>query len=615
MLNNNEILNNPKIYIFCFSFKKDKDIEAIKKEAKTYYQTYKLVNEDYDFKFISLEDCIKDNVEEYDNQFDVYYWGINFNELLRKEKPDIIHVFADSLDGYYLFERNYPNFPITTLYTITGMIGFHKYDEGYLIHLRHAVDVGNLYLFVESITVKQEFEKIGLQTHLMLPRVKKSAIKSNQKQSKRNNFTIGFASSPLSKDIWEDRGIYLLLSVAQQLTNYKFKVAWRYEGYDELISLCEKNEINNIEIHNGHLDMAEFYNNIDVMLAPYTSQSNNHSCPLSIVESVLIGIPALVTEYVGLKDIVAHYQLGVISQSNSEDLITKLEELKHNYDFYKMNVVAHGEELFDIENLNKSYMGIYDQLAYQTSSPTLKDWQKELDDNNMFLVMDRNGMTSYYNDSFIAENYDESRFSDFPMRTYDKLERKAVDIFIKRFSPKQIGENEILDIASGDGRILRGLLEFGKVTAVENSSYMIAISVSKLSDTVCFIKDNFFEFSTDKRFDIITVFRFIRHFNIIDRGTLYKKIYGLLKDDGICIVDFPNTQAETQLRTSLKWGSFNVYDVFWHKFEILSELNTYGFEVLDEIPVGEYLNIGRVCDELPLSRIVCFRKKRVVDKV
>ncbi|RCX19019.1 glycosyltransferase involved in cell wall biosynthesis [Fontibacillus phaseoli] len=613
MFNNNLILKNPKIYIFCFSFKKDKDIEAIKKEARTYYQTYKSIDNRVDFKFISLEEELGDNVEKYEEQYDIYYWGMNFGGLLQKEKPDIIHIFADSLDGYYLFEKSYSPSSFVTLYTITGMVGLNKYDEGYLIHLRHAIDVGNLYLFVESTFVKEAFEQVGLQAHIMLPKLKNGLVKSQQTRSGDKCFTIGFASSPLSKDIWEDRGIYLLVSVAKQLSDYKFKLAWRYEGYQEMVDLCRESNVNNVEIHNGFLDMEKFYDDIDVMIAPYTSNNNNHSCPLSIVESVLYGIPVLVSEYVGLKDIITSYEIGVVSKSDSAEMVAKLKKIEENYNYYKLNADRYGKELFDINNFeNNNYLKIYNELISQMPSPTLKEWQEELDANGKYLVMDRIGMAEYYNDSFIAQNYDVSRFSEFPMRTYDKLERMAVNLLIKRFSQKSFGENEILDIASGDGRILQALLGFGEITAVENSSFMIATSVKKLSGTVCYVKNDFFNFMTDKKYDIITVFRFIRHFNYNDRKILYKKLNDFLEEGGIILADFPNTSAETQLRSSLKWASFNVYDVFWHLFELINELNDNGFEILDHISVGEYLNAGKIPDQLALSRIVCFRKKQAV---
>ncbi|MCT2195579.1 methyltransferase domain-containing protein [Paenibacillus sp. p3-SID1389] len=612
MSNNKVILSHPKVYFFCFSYKKEKDIEAIKKEVKAYYQAFKSINQEQTFKFISLEEELDDNEEVYDELNDVYYWGKNFSDLLLKEKPDIIHIFADSLEGYYLFERNYMSSSFVTLYTMTGMKGFQNPNEGYLVHLRHAIDIGNLYLFVESTHTKCELEKLGLQSHLMLPKVKSisSSAKMNRKDSR---FTIGFASSPLTKEIWEDRGVYLLLSVAEQLKNYRFKLAWRYEGYEELIELIQQNSIENIEVYNGHLDMAQFYSDIDVMIAPYTSKENNHACPLSIVESVVLGIPVLVTEHVGLKNIIKNYQFGVVSLSDCSDMISSLNLLVKDYDSYKRNVQELGKELFDISYLqyDNSYLKIYDELSYQLPSPTLKQWQHELNEAGKFLVMGHEGMTQYYNDSFIAANYDESRFAEFPMRTYDRLERKAIQMLIDVFAPRTIGNN-ILDIASGDGRILRTLSGLGEITAVENSSFMIATSVNKLSTAVSYVKKDFFDFNTEKKFDIITVFRFIRHFDFIDRKVIFKKIYDLLADDGIIIADFPNTQAETQLRSSLQWSDFNVYDVFWHQFELIDELHDHGFEVLDQIEVGEFLNPGRVSDHLPLSRIVCFRKRRAV---
>ncbi|AOZ93301.1 glycosyltransferase [Paenibacillus crassostreae] len=608
---NNMILNKPKIYIFCFGFKRERDIEAIKKEARTYYQFYKSISQSLEFKFISLENELLDNEEIYDADNDVYYWSYNFNELIQQQSPTIAHVFVDSLDGYFLFEKNYSSKSIITFNTVTGIDAFREFDEGYLEHLRHAIDVGNLYLFVESKVVKDEFLKMGLQTYLMYPRIK--ALRNRPEMIENKPFTIGFASAPLSKKDWEGRGIQLLVSLAAQLKHYKFKIAWRNEGYDDFIALLNENNLTNFEVYNGYLDMNDFYKGVDVMLAPYTTQKNNHSCPLSILESILLGIPVAVTNVVGLQDVVEQYNFGVVSKCEVGELAEKVGILEKNYDFYKKNAEDLGSELFDINKLdNNNYLKIYDEVIYQVAAPTLNEWRSQLNANNKYLVMNQDGMAEYYNDSFIANNYDESRFSEFPMRTYDLLERNALNILTEKHSPKGIGMNNILDIASGEGRIMRSLLEYGQITAVENSAFMISVSVRKLSDInkVTYVKNDFFSFITDEKYDIISVFRFIRHFNYLDRIILYQKIYKLLNDDGIIIADFPNKQAETQLRSVYQWGSFNVYDVFWNEFEIINELNDNGFQILDSISVGEYLNKGIMNnDELPLSRIVCFGKR------
>jgi glycosyltransferase involved in cell wall biosynthesis len=611
MSTNQVYLQKEKIYIFCFGFKKDRDIEAIKKEARTNYQYYKRNRTDIDFKFISLESDLEENEEVYDKEFDVYYWGYNFYNLISNQNPRIVHIFADSIEGYYLFEKNYKVKRFITLYTITGIDGFREYDESYLQHLLHAIDVGNLFLFVESVSVKTALTNSGLKSILVHPQV--DLQRSKLVKTKNLQYTIGFASAPLDKEAWTDRGIYFLVSIMKQLCDFQFKVAWRGEFYAEFIALLEENDVINCEVHNGYLDMYEFYKDVDAMIAPFMSLKNNHSSPLSIIESVALAMPVVVTNLVGIHELISQHQFGVVAQNNTEDMVIKINELREKHSYYQKNTEEFGLNLFDIRNTRNSYLKYYDEIKFQANSPTLDQWRSQLNNENKYLVMDRVGMAEYYNDSFIADNYDESRFSKYPMRTYDMLERKAIAYQVEKYKASDDAEIDILDVASGDGRILRELLRFGKVTAVENSAFMISVSSRKLpgSNVAEYVESDFFEFQTEQKYDVITIFRFIRHFNYIDRIKIYEKLSSLLNRDGIIIADFPNKQTETQLRSYHRWASFNVYDVFWNDFEIFEELNDNGFKILDKIPIGEHLMSkgDRINDELPLSRVVCFCKK------
>ncbi|MFH5181197.1 class I SAM-dependent methyltransferase [Paenibacillus sp. TAB 01] len=179
-----------------------------------------------------------------------------------------------------------------------------------------------------------------------------------------------------------------------------------------------------------------------------------------------------------------------------------------------------------------------------------------------------------------------------------------------------LAKTKLLDIASGDGRILRELTKYGHVSALENSGFMISVSARKLDSNskVTYIKDNFYDFESIRhQYDVITIFRFIRHYDYCDRKKIYHKLYELVRDDGIILCEFPNKVTETQLRASIGWENFNVYDVFWHEFEIKEELEENNFEILDTIPYGEMLLSEEVVksQSVPLAFLVCFRKKRV----
>ncbi|WP_410770720.1 methyltransferase domain-containing protein [Fontibacillus sp. BL9] len=605
-------LNNsrPLIYFFCFSYKDEKDIEAIKKEAKTYFNEFSKSFRDFEYRFVSLESDLQDNVEIYDENENVYYWSYNFSELISRHNPGLIHIFHDDLDAYQLFERNYDTDSRVTLFNVTGMEPLKRTDEQFLEHLSHAIDVGNLQIISQSEAVRENLSTYGLRSTFMN---NFSNIQWGEAKKKRNgNFTIGFASSPMTSDTWVQRGMDLILELASICRGYTFKISWRSNETEKLYQEIKKRDLTNLHVHEGYLNMVDFYSDIDTIILPYVTYENNHSSPLSLIESLILGIPAIVTNVVGLARLVETYGMGVTGEPNVDSLKDCIEKLAENYDEYLNNTSKYGRELFYLNSENKlRYFKLYKNLTAQEAAPKLGEWRRMLEETGKYLVCGKVGMKEYYNDKFIAENYDEDRFVDYPMRTYNRLEKSAIHFFIKNFTP---GSNlSILDIASGEGRILEELVGYGKCTAVENSSFMISVSAKKLSGKgkLVYVKEDIFDFETTEKFDVITIFRFIRHYNYSDRKKIYKKLFESLSANGIIICDFPNKLVEGQLRNRYQWHVFNVYDAFWHMNEILDELSDNGFKLIHNIPVGELLlPSDRVGDLMePLANIVCFGKE------
>ncbi|MFH5181196.1 glycosyltransferase family 4 protein [Paenibacillus sp. TAB 01] len=435
-------LNNiPKVYFFCFNYRKDRDIEAIKKEAKTYYDNFSEFVDRFEFKFISLEDDLKDNEEYNDSDLDISCWGFKFSELLNKYNPDIIHVFSDSLEGYHVFEENYGDLPYLTLYTVTGMDPLPRYEEGYLIHLRHAIDVGNLHIVTKSSVVSRMLSELGIRSTQVIT---KTDMKRNQlnKTNNNNKFTIGFASSPMSDNSWEDRGIPLLLDLASSLSSYQFKIAWRSRNMERLALELQQRKLDNVEVLNGFIDMYDFYKDVDAVVAPYTSFHNNHSSPLSIIEAIALGIPVIVTGQVGIKDIISKYDFGIITEATVEDLVQKVRLLVEKYDYYKKQVDSNGTAVFYLDHIEfHEYIKLYTLISEQTSAPTLKYWQNILNKADKYLVMGEREIAYYYNDERVAAMYDEHRFSEYPMRTFDLIERSAINFLIGKFGPFRVSKD------------------------------------------------------------------------------------------------------------------------------------------------------------------------------
>lgn len=581
-----------------------KDIDAITQEARSHYEEY-LKSGLFNIKFASIELSMQET-EIYNSQHDVYYWGTGFGEALAAHKIDIIHMFCDSLDGYYILEQNIMGCSANVVLTLTGIPQFDRYDLGYLAHLQHATDVGNLTIFVQSSKSKSLLESSGVFCRIVRPKIK--ITRQNFIRKKHDKFTVGFASAPFSIDEWEGRGINLLLDVASKLTKYHFKLAWREHNYKEICEAVKERNIENITIHNGHLNMLEFYGDVDVMIAPFVSLINNHSSPFSILEGLTLGIPSVVTNMTGIADLFEKGRVGLVAECSVEDISKKIQMIESNYEYFERNASDGLEETLGC--YSNDYIAVYDGLKYKLPCPTLKEWVGSLERHGKYLVTGIEGMRDYYSDSRIAEEYDETRFAVNPMKMYDILEREAINLIIRQHFKKH-DDLVLLDIASGDGRILRELVEYGDVTAVENSLFMISVSARKLktSNKMSYVKENFFEFHPGSTYDVITAFRFIRHFNYRERKKIYKKIFNMLNENGLFIADFPDKRIESQLRYT-EWFKYNVYDVFWTEQEMIQELADNNLKMVHSIDIGEYLLSQKEVTnvELPLSRVAAFKK-------
>ena len=114
---------------------------------------------------------------------------------------------------------------------------------------------------------------------------------------------------------------------------------------------------------------------------------------------------------------------------------------------------------------------------------------------------------------------------------------------------------------------------------------------------------DYFENDIEGKFDVITTFRYIRHFEYFQRKILYKKILNNLSEHGILIFDVPNIKFEMPVRNQNGWDKYNIYDIFTTKEDMIAELEENGFKVEYVIAIGNNLmdNIPKECVNEPIT--------------
>lgn len=148
-------------------------------------------------------------------------------------------------------------------------------------------------------------------------------------------------------------------------------------------------------------------------------------------------------------------------------------------------------------------------------------------------------------------------------------------IKFKKFLPKGNKENfNYLDIGCGDGRYLELMHKIYKLK--KSNCYGLDFKNDKLNNlkregyNINF-KD-FEKFEPKKKFDMITMFHVIEH--VISPKKYLKKIYKLLKKDGILVLETPNYDSlDARLFKKNYWGGYHIP----RHFVIFNDTNLINF--------------------------------------
>jgi glycosyltransferase involved in cell wall biosynthesis len=567
------------IIIFCLRFKSEFGLEAIKNEAYDLYQLL-LKESVYDVKLVSLESEI-DSID-YNDEI-IYVDKEHLDECFDSLTPALTILIEST--PYNVFDYNGLLVRNHTLIKLTGQNPLQNFNEKALDELRHSNDYGVHRYIVESQYAHDVMNRNGFRdVKISYPIINKERILINKnKRDINKTFVVGFASLPMEQIQYSDRGMDLLEETMNHMPDVNFKLLWRNEKLEVPQKL---RMLKNCEIAYGVYDIKQFYHEIDCLIIPYKSVDNNHACSLSGIEAMYNNIPIICTNISGISDIVNKVGLGIICESSSLGIMEAINKLRNHYQDY--NDQSKVNQLESILKSNKIISIIEDTLEdfFPNNFITLEEWDYHLNRNEKYLVKGHNSIKQYYQNKEIADNYNEKRFLQYPANYYDSFERTSIGIIINNLFNRN--DLKILDIASGDGRIVQEDIKYGFCTSIDSSRAMLDIVDKRFSssgDLKTEICDYFMDTLGDQ-YDVITTFRYIRHYDYIQRKVLYQKISCNLTNNGVLIFDVPNIKYAMKNREQGNWGNYNIYDVFWDEKGIIKELEENNFEVKYLIPVG-----------------------------
>lgn len=581
------------IAIVCSGLKENAGVEAIRKEVLELYTLLRSQGR-YTVLLFSMEEQTEISYNGTvifipEDRMEAYFATLDIRLLIAVESDLSIMYRAKSLFFKY-----------KALVRLTGqnpLAGVKTEDYEHLLHLN---DLGLQRYQVYSKTAKALMDEAGFKrVEIVYPALDLNPW-NYHKRAVHKKMSIGFASAPMGKEQWADRGINLLSEIMADCPEYDFIMLWR----DKDTNPPEQwEQMQHCTVLYGRQDMQAYYEKIDVLLIPYTANDNNHACSFSALEAMLQGIPVISTSAAGVADILERFGIGEICGISALEMKQALQTIESHYDLY------HNREkswLLRQELLGDRLTAEIGQYAraYQPSViTTIGEWRRDLELAGKTLVKGPAEIKAYYSQFEIAEHYHTDRFIQFPENCIDLLERTSIGCIIQdRFKGQRVN---ILDIAPGDGRIMQEDLKYGDCLGVDSSEAMLRVMRQRFQgfDNLKTKALDYFESDMKEQFDVITTFRYIRHFEYAKRKLLYQKIKSNMTPKGILIFDVPNIKFEMPVRSQNGWDKYNIYDIFTTKEDMAAELEENGFHVEYMIAIGSRLmeNIPAECTYEPIT--------------
>jgi glycosyltransferase involved in cell wall biosynthesis len=145
----------------------------------------------------------------------------------------------------------------------------------------------------------------------------------------------------------------------------QFRLLWRPWGTSEgrVRRLIAEAGLRNVEVRVGRWDdMAAQYHAAHVSAAPFTDPERVKPAPNSVVESLACGRPVLVTEQVGVADLVRDGMAGAVCPARGEAIAEHLDRLEAGWDEAARAARRLAERWFGADRFLGEYGRLYDEV-------------------------------------------------------------------------------------------------------------------------------------------------------------------------------------------------------------------------------------------------------------
>lgn len=178
-------------------------------------------------------------------------------------------------------------------------------------------------------------------------------------------FRILFASSPAHPGEFEQRGIPLLVEIARHLPDVEILCLWRAwdDPHEAAGALQRLHPPANFIVRRGDVgDMAQVFSGVHATIAAF-APGFGKSCPNSVIEGLACARPALLSEQVGIAELVRRHGAGMKAPRDAAAFVEAIQRLRDGYADYARSARALAESHFSLHGFCRRYAKIYCELA------------------------------------------------------------------------------------------------------------------------------------------------------------------------------------------------------------------------------------------------------------
>lgn len=236
---------------------------------------------------------------------------------------------------------------------IFGLLDDHKVfvSEGELNYARKKnIFIGRKYTVINNAVKSQKIRKV---------------VSTSEDKNELLNSNESFHQKPYIVSVCrlvDQKNIFEIFNIAKILKDFEFNIVGGGPLYKDAKRYLRNHKIYNVYLHNSKLNVFDYLYQADVFL----STSLYEGLPMSLLESMSIGLPVVASDVVGNYNAVINgqtgflYQLGDINMA-AEKIRKIVNSSTINYSF-SFNSFKLQREKFSIEVMRNNYLSLYNNF-------------------------------------------------------------------------------------------------------------------------------------------------------------------------------------------------------------------------------------------------------------